>query len=254
VKSEKRKVIIHFSLFTFHFSLFMNSAIIVAAGSGTRFGTKTPKQFLEILGKPLVIHTLERFESCPAIDEIIIVLSLEETAGFRQTAEKYNLKKLAKIVAGGDTRAASVLNGLNAIDSQKCEIVAVHDGARPLVSIREISATVEKARETGAACLVASIPDTIKEVADGKIVGTIDRSNLRRALTPQCFRLEILKRAFAENEISEIVTDECFLVEKLGCEIATVEGGAQNIKITNREDFVFAENLLKQLEDSEFRI
>ncbi len=223
----------------------MNSAIIVAAGSGTRFGTKTPKQFVEILGKPLIIHTLERFESCPAIDEIIIVLSAEETANFRRTAEKYNLKKLVKIVSGGKTRAASVLNGLNTIDSQRCEIVAVHDGARPLVSAREISETIEKAKETGAACLVAGITDTIKEVAGEKIVGTIDRSNLRRALTPQCFRYEILKRAFAENEISEFVTDECFLVERLGYEIATVEGSAQNIKITLQEDFVFAEHLLK---------
>jgi 2-C-methyl-D-erythritol 4-phosphate cytidylyltransferase len=227
----------------------MNFAIIVAAGSGIRFGAKTPKQFLEILGKPLIIHTLERFESCPAIDEIIVVLSAEETANFRQTAEKYNLIKLAKIVSGGNTRAASALNGLNAIDSQRCEIVVVHDGARPLVSAREISATIEKAKETGAACLVAAVTDTIKEVADGKIVGTIDRSKLRRALTPQCFRLEILKRAFAENEINEIVTDECFLVEKLGYEIAAVEGSAQNIKITRREDFVFAENLLKQFKD-----
>jgi len=232
----------------------MNSAIIVAAGSGTRFGTKTPKQFLEILGKPLIIYTLERFESCPAIDEIILVLSAGETANFWQTAEKYNLKKLAKIVSGGETRAASVLNGLNAIDSQRCEIVAVHDGARPLVSTLEISATIERAKETGAACLVAAITDTIKKIADGKIVKTVDRSNLRRALTPQCFRLEILKRAFAENEIGENVTDECFLVEKLGCEIATVEGSAQNIKITRREDFVFAENLLKHFKDSEFRI
>ena len=223
----------------------MNFAIIVAAGSGTRFGTNTPKQFLEILGKPLLIHTLERFESCPAIDEIILVLSAEEIENFQQIAEKYNLKKLAKIIPGGETRAASVLNGLNAIESQSYEIVAVHDGARPLVTVAEISATIEKAKETGAACLVAAVNDTIKEVADGKIIGTIDRSKLRRALTPQCFRYEILKRAFAENEISEIVTDECFLVEKLGCEIATVEGSAQNIKITLQEDFVFAEHLLK---------
>ncbi|HXH70140.1 MAG TPA: 2-C-methyl-D-erythritol 4-phosphate cytidylyltransferase [Pyrinomonadaceae bacterium] len=232
----------------------MNSAIIVAAGSGTRFGTKTPKQFLEILGKPLIIHTLERFESCSAVDEIILVLSAEEITNFRQTAEKYNLKKLSKIISGGETRAASVFNGLNAIDSKKTETVAVHDGARPLVSTREISATIEKAKKTGAACLVAAVNDTIKEVADGKIVGTIDRLNLRRALTPQCFRYEILKRAFAEYEISEIVTDECFLVEKLGYEIATVDGSTRNIKITRQEDFVFAENLLKQFKDSEFRI
>ena len=235
----------------------MNSAIIVAAGSGTRFGTKTPKQFLEILGKPLLIYTLERFEFCSVIDEIILVLSAEEIINFRQTAKNYNLTKLAKVIPGGQTRAASVLNGLNVIDSQSCEIVAVHDGARPLVSVEEISATIKKAGETGAACLVAEVTDTIKEVADGKIIGTIDRSKLRRALTPQCFRYEILKRAFAENKISEIVTDECFLVEKLGYEVATVEGSAQNIKITRQEDFVFAENLLKHSQmnqDSGFKI
>lgn len=223
----------------------MNSAIIVAAGSGTRFGSKTPKQFLEILGKPLVIHTLERFENCSAIDETILVLPAGEIADFRQTAEKYHLKKLAQIISGGETRAASVLNGFNAIDRQKCRIVAVHDGARPLVSALEIAQTVEKADETGAACLVAAVTDTIKQVANGKIVGTVDRSKLRRALTPQCFRYEILRRAFAENEPGEIVTDECFLVEKSGCEIAVIEGSSQNIKITSREDFVFAEILLK---------
>lgn len=229
----------------------MNSAIIVAAGSGTRFGSKIPKQFLKILGKPLVIHTLERFQSCSAIDEIILVLSAQETANFSKTIEKYELKKLVKIVSGGNTRAESVLNGLSAIDSQKCKIVTVHDGARPLVSVDEITGTIKKAEETGAACLVVSVTDTIKEVTKGKIIKTIDRNSLRRALTPQCFRYEILKRAFAENEIDENATDECFLVEKLGYEIAVVEGSSQNIKITCPEDFVFAENLLKHFKDSQ---
>lgn len=231
----------------------MNSAIIVAAGSGTRFGSKTPKQFLEILGKPLIIHTLERFENCSAIDETILVLPAGEISVFGQTAEKYHLQKLTQIISGGETRAQSVLNGFNAIDSQKCRIVAVHDGARPLVSAREIAQTVEKADEIGAACLVAAVTDTIKEAANGKIVGTVDRSKLRRALTPQCFRYEILRRAFAENEPSEIVTDECFLVEKSGCEIAAIEGSTLNIKITSREDFVFAEILLKHFKDSELK-
>lgn len=225
----------------------MNTAIVVAAGNGTRFGGKTPKQFLEILGKPLIVHTLERFESCPVIEETILVLPAGEISNFRQTVERYDLKKLSKIISGGKTRAASVLNGLSAVNAQTCQVVAVHDGARPLVSSAEISATVEKARQYGAACLTAKVTDTIKEVADGRIIGTINRSKLRRALTPQCFRYEILKRAFAENEIGEIVTDECFIVEKLGYEIKIVEGDARNIKITAPEDFIFAENLLKQL-------
>ncbi len=224
----------------------MNTAIIVAAGEGKRFGGEKPKQFLEICGKPLVIHTLEKFELCSAIDEIVLVLSAEEIAKFEPIVEKYHLRKLSKTVAGGKTRAESVLNGLNLIDAKSAEIVAVHDGARPLVSTEEIAQTVEKAQKTGAACLTAFVTDTIKEVANGKITKTINRENLRRALTPQCFRYEILRRAFAENEIGEIITDECFLVEKLGIEISIVEGSAKNIKITTPEDFVLAENLLKE--------
>ena len=224
----------------------MNTAIIVAAGSGTRFGAGKPKQFLEILGKPIVVHTIERFESCPLIDEIVLVLPAEEVENFRKAVKKYHLKKLAKIVAGGKTRAQSVFNGFDSIDNNLIEIVAVHDGARPLVSPEEIKKTVEKARETGAACLVTGVTDTIKEIAGGKILRTINRRHLRRALTPQAFRYEILQKAFANSDLSEAATDECFLVEKLGFEIAIVEGNASNIKITTPADFVLAESLLKQ--------
>ena len=218
----------------------MNVAIIVAAGSGTRFGGARPKQFLEIAGKPLLIHTLEKFENCAAIDEIILVLSPDEVENFQIIAEKFNLAKLKKIVAGGQTRAESVFKGLSAIDKNRAETVAVHDGARPFVSCEEIAATVEKAKETGAACLVAPVTDTIKEIADGEIVGTIARARLRRALTPQTFRIEILKKAFSNADLSEAATDECFLVERTGQRIAVVEGSAKNIKITTREDWELA--------------
>ncbi len=224
----------------------MNTAIIVAAGKGTRFGAEKPKQFLEICGKPLLIHTLQKFENCAAIDEIILVLSAGEIENFTRISRQFQLKKLAETIVGGETRAESVFNGINAIDAKTAEIVAVHDGARPLVSIEEIAQTVEKARETGAACLVGKVVDTIKRIKDGKIIKTIDRETLRRALTPQCFRYEILKLAFSANEISEIATDECFLVEKLGVEISIVEGSAKNIKITTPEDFILAESLLKE--------
>lgn len=224
----------------------MNIAIIVAAGSGKRFGGKTPKQFLEILGKPLIIHTIERFEACAEIDEIILVLPSTETAKFLEIAGKYNLKKLSKTIAGGETRAESVWKGLSAVRAATAETIAVHDGARPLVSIAEIAETVKKAKECGAACLVAAVTDTIKEIKDGKIARTIDRSTLRRALTPQCFQYEILKRAFANADLTEAATDECFLVEKLNQEIAVVEGSARNIKITHPEDLILAGNLLKQ--------
>jgi 2-C-methyl-D-erythritol 4-phosphate cytidylyltransferase len=225
----------------------MNTAIIVAAGSGTRFGSETPKQFLEILGKPLIIHTLFAFENCPQINAIVLVLSSDETAKFLKIVGKYNLKKLVKIVSGGTSRAESVLKGFNAIRPTNAKIVAVHDGARPCVTPTEISQTIEKARETGAACLVASVTDTIKEVCDGKIITTIDRNKLRRALTPQAFRYDILKRALFENEIGEIATDECYLVEKLGVEVSIVEGKSTNIKVTTQEDLAIAEQILKNV-------
>ncbi len=222
----------------------MNTAIIVAAGHGKRFGSEKPKQFIEILGKPLIVHTLQKFDDCSAVDEIVLVLPLEEIEDFNRTAAKFKIKKLVNVLGGGTSRAQSVLNGLNAV-SGAVSVIAVHDGARPLVSIEDIARTIEKARENGAACLVAKVTDTIKEIKDGKIVKTIDRERLRRAQTPQCFRYEILKRIFAETEINETVTDECFLAEKLGIEVSIIEGGAGNIKITTPEDFIFAEKFLK---------
>lgn len=224
----------------------MNTAIIVAAGSGKRFGSKTPKQFLSIGNKPLIIHTLERFQDCPSINQIILVLPANQTKDFLQIVSKYSITKLAKIVSGGATRAESVWKGFKAIQSVKAEIVAVHDGARPLVTSEEISACVAKAKETGAAILVAPVTDTIKEINDGKIIQTIDRNTLRRALTPQCFRYEILQKAFENvKNLSEFATDESYVVEKSGVEVSIVEGSARNIKVTTKEDLQLVESLLK---------
>ena len=218
----------------------MNTAIIVAAGTGSRFALTQPKQFVEILGKPLIIHTLERFEACPLVDEIILVLSLDGCSEFAKLNGHNEIKKLRSVATGGKTRAASVLNGLNRIDAAKAKIVAVHDGARPLVTVDEIARTIEKAAETGAACLVADVSDTIKEIEGDFITGTIDRAGLRRALTPQAFRYDILRRAFDGVDLSESITDECYLVEKLGVKIGLVEGSSRNIKITRVEDIDMA--------------
>ncbi|HEX8567187.1 MAG TPA: 2-C-methyl-D-erythritol 4-phosphate cytidylyltransferase [Pyrinomonadaceae bacterium] len=224
----------------------MTAAIIVAAGSGKRFGSERPKQFFELAGTPVIVHALLAFENCASIDEIVLVLAENEINNFRQTRTRGNFSKLKTVVAGGNTRAASVWNGLNAI-SPNTEIVAVHDGARPLVTPEEISRTIEKASEKGAAILVAPITDTIKEINGDKIISTIERTRLRRALTPQCFRVEILRRAFEEfTDLNESATDESFLVEKLGVAVSIVEGSPRNIKITVPEDLVLAEILLKQ--------
>ncbi len=224
----------------------MNTAIIVAAGSGTRFNSERPKQFLDLLGKPVIIHTIERFEACPEVSTIVLVLAEEEVTAFTESVKKYNFSKLAQIVAGGGSRTASVLNGFRAVDPTT-EVVAVHDGARPLVTSSEIGVTIRRAAEDGAACLVAAVTDTIKEVVGDQIVGTVDRRVLRRALTPQAFRYAILHEAFENADNLATATDECFLVEELGHEIATIPGSARNIKITHAEDLILAEAILTSL-------
>jgi 2-C-methyl-D-erythritol 4-phosphate cytidylyltransferase len=222
----------------------MNTAIIVAAGTGQRFAANQPKQFVEFLGKPLIIHTLKRFESCWAVDEIVLVLSELGIREFEISNFRSEITKLKQVVAGGATRAESVRNGLDAVNAET-SIVAVHDGARPLVSAEEIAATIEKARETGAACLVGEVTDTIKEI-DGELISrTIDRVKLRRALTPQAFEYEIIRDAFEGVDLTDAITDECYLVEKLGVRIAFVEGSSINIKITRPEDLILAEALLQ---------
>lgn len=222
----------------------MNIAIIVAAGSGSRFAADKPKQFTELLGKPLIIHTLERFEACPAVDQIVLVVSEAGREEFKIQDSKFKISKLKEVVTGAATRAESVRNGLDAIAGAGDDVVAVHDGARPLVTPEEIDAVIAKAAETGAACLVAPVDDTIKSV-DGDVINfTVDRARLRRALTPQAFRHDILKRAFDGADLGEAVSDECYLVEKLGVPIAAVEGSPRNIKVTRQEDLVFAEAIL----------
>jgi 2-C-methyl-D-erythritol 4-phosphate cytidylyltransferase len=227
----------------------MNVAIVVAAGKGTRLGGNRPKQFLELDGIPVIIRTLMQFELCREISEFVIVLPQDETDAFLSLLKEFGLQKRTRTVAGGATRAQSVQRGLAVVG--EAEIVAVHDGVRPFVTPEEIDSVVSAARTTGAAILVAPVADTIKEITDDHIVRTVARTQLRRALTPQCFRFDILKRAYdqlAEVEASGLeVTDDCLLVERLGVEIVVVEGSARNIKITREEDLVLGEAILKSV-------
>jgi len=224
----------------------MNVAIVVAAGKGTRLGGDRPKQFLQLAGVPVIIHTLKQFERSKRINEVIMVLPAEDTAGFESLAQKFELSKVRRIVAGGSTRAQSVRNGLAAIVD--AEIVAVHDGVRPLVTPEEIDEVVGAAERAGAAILTAPVADTIKRVESDCIVETVSRAELRRALTPQCFQFEVLKRAYEQLDELESagveITDESMLVEKLGVSVVAVQGSARNIKITNEADLAIANRLL----------
>lgn len=225
----------------------MNVAIVVAAGKGTRLGGERPKQFLALAGVPVIVHTLRQFELSREIDEVIVVLPANEVEGFQHLVEKHGFLKLGKVIAGGKTRAQSVQRGLALIS--EAELVAVHDGVRPFVTAAEIDQVVSVARGTGAAILVTPVADTIKEIKDDRVVRTLPRAELRRALTPQCFSFKILKRAYdrlAALEAQGIeVTDDCLLVEQLGIEIAAIEGSSRNIKITRPEDLVLGESLMK---------
>jgi 2-C-methyl-D-erythritol 4-phosphate cytidylyltransferase len=224
----------------------MNVAIIVAAGRGERAGVGRAKQFRELAGAPVLVHTLRRFDECASVAETVAVVPAEEIEQFEATARAHAVRKLARVVAGGATRAESVRRGLEATDA-RARIVAVHDGVRPLVKPSEIDAVVRAAEESGAAILVAPVIDTIKEVIEGVITQTFMRARLRRALTPQCFRRDLLERAceraLAENADS---TDDSALVERLGATVVAVEGDPRNIKLTRAEDFAFAELLLRE--------
>lgn len=226
----------------------MNIAIIPAAGSGSRFGGQIPKQFIEIAGAPIIIHTLRRFDECEEIGAIVIALRREEIEGFERALVAHEIRKSVRLVAGGAERSDSILNALEAAKEFRPEIVAVHDAVRPFVTPERISAVIAKAREIGAAILAQPATDTIKEVEEGLIRRTLDRRRIWRAQTPQAFRYDLLMRANEEaraaNLPAAMATDDSFLVERLGAPVAIVEGMANNIKITTPEDLILAEKLL----------
>jgi 2-C-methyl-D-erythritol 4-phosphate cytidylyltransferase len=225
----------------------MNIAIIAAAGTGSRMASDRPKQFLQLAGTPIIFHTLKPFEQCDGIQEVIVVLPAAESAEFLAQAGKFGLRKLVRVVPGGATRADSVKRGLMSIRSATAEIVAVHDGVRPFVTVEEIESTIEAARADGAAILATPVTDTIKLVADGSIVKTLERRNLRQALTPQCFRYELLRQAYEQVDVNDpSLTDESSLVERLGHAVTIVEGSTRNIKITTPRDLLIAETFLKE--------
>jgi 2-C-methyl-D-erythritol 4-phosphate cytidylyltransferase len=231
----------------------MNIAIIAAAGQGVRMGGARAKQFLELAGTPIIIHTLKRFEQCADIHEIILVLPAQDAPGFLALAGRHGLqRKLARVVPGGATRAESVLRGLQSVRAATARIIAVHDGVRPFVTADEISRTVHAAEATGAAILAAPVIETIKEVESGRVVRTLARDRLRRALTPQCFRYHILRQAYEQAPgFGMDATDDSLLVERLGTAVTVVEGDPRNIKITSPADIALAERILKTVASSQ---
>ncbi len=224
------------------------AAIIPAGGLGKRMGPGTPKQFTCLAGIPLLVNTLRAFEHVAAITAIIVAAPADYLQQTRQLVEQYGLRKV-KVVAGGELRQDSVKAGLAHVPPE-CNFVAVHDGARPLISPELIRACLKAAQKNGAAMAAIPVKDTIKEVtADQFIVRTIDRKTLWQAQTPQVVRTDTLRKAFAAAaERSFIGTDEASFLELINVQMSVVEGSEQNIKITRPDDLLIAEAILMKKE------
>jgi 2-C-methyl-D-erythritol 4-phosphate cytidylyltransferase len=225
----------------------MTSAILVAAGKGTRMGPGTDKLFLELNGQPIVVHTWRRFDQAACIDEIVLVVRDGMQAAFTALAEKYQLRKKFRLAAGGKERQDSVWNGLEAL-SPTAEIVAIQDAARPCTSHELVAATVLAAKETGAAVAAQPVTDTIKESGDGKMIErTLDRTRLWAVQTPQTFRVEIIRRALAAvRQGSLLVTDDTAACELIGQPVRLVVSTHPNPKVTRPEDLPCVEALLSR--------
>jgi 2-C-methyl-D-erythritol 4-phosphate cytidylyltransferase len=223
----------------------MNVAIIAAGGRGERMGGGRAKQFREISGTPIIIHTLRRFEECAGVAEAVAVVPAGSESELLALAAAHGLKKLRRAVAGGRTRAESVWRGLRAVDPS-AGVVAVHDAVRPFVTPEEIDNVVAAAERHGAAILAARAVDTIKEAEGARVGRTLERSRLWHAQTPQCFRYALLREAY-ERALAEGLdaTDDSALVERLGASVHIIEGSARNIKITSPQDFALAEIMMK---------
>jgi 2-C-methyl-D-erythritol 4-phosphate cytidylyltransferase len=226
----------------------MISAIIVAAGKGTRMGPQVDKLFLELNGCPIVAHTWRRFEETECIDEIEMVVREGMQGAFAALAEKYKFKKRFRLVAGGKERQDSVWNGLEALPPGT-EIVAIQDAARPCTSPALIAATVAAAREVGGAVAAQAVTDTIKESRDGKLIErTLDRARLWAVQTPQTFRVEIIRKALsAVRQKGLLVTDDTAACELIGQPVQLVLSTQPNPKVTRPEDLPCVEALLRSM-------
>ena len=225
----------------------MISAIIVAAGKGTRMGANVDKLWLEVAGKPVIAHTWQRFNDASCVDEIILVVRDGTQQNFTELAGRFRFQKPFRLVVGGAERQDSVWNGLEAV-APVSEVVAIQDAARPCTTAELIEATIQAARETGAAVAAQPVTDTIKETADGQTISrTVDRSNLWAVQTPQTFRLDVIRRAVASARAKNLnLTDDTAACELIGQPVRLVKATSSNPKVTVPADLPFIETLLRQ--------
>jgi len=213
-------------------------AVIPAAGLGSRLGGGIPKQFLRLEEKPILVHTVQRFESSSDVDEIALAVPEESITEVEQLVTRYRLNKVSKIVAGGEKRQDSVHNVVKRLDFRPGDVVLIHDGVRPFVHPDKITELVMACRDHEAAVLAVQPKDTMRRSNGGGFFDhTLDRTALWIIQTPQAFKAAILLKAFEKASKERFhSTDEAALVERMGVKIKIVEGSYDNIKITTKED------------------
>jgi len=223
------------------------TAILPAAGMGTRMGRETPKQFLELDGAPILLHTLRRLASCELITDIVLATRADEIERWERRVQGEKLRQPVRVVKGGATRQESVAGALEQVSDDN-ELVVVHDAVRPFVTREQIARVIEEARKCGAAILGVPAMDTVKEVKRASlpedvalITATIPRERLVLAQTPQVFRTRLLKEAFAKAFADQVsASDEAGVVERLGHDVHVVHGTERNIKIPKPSDMELA--------------
>ena len=220
-------------------------AIVLAAGRGRRMGGGLPKQFMSLAGRPLLFHALKAFELADSVDRVVLVAPADRVDRCREDVRAWCMGKVASVVAGGERRQDSVAEGLGAVPAN-ASVIAVHDGARPLIQPEQIDAVVGLAREKGSAALGTPVTDTVKEIEGGRVLRTLDRSRTWRIQTPQAFRAPILREAHGEAARRGCLgTDDASLVEQLNVPVHVAPGREDNLKITAPEDLAMAESILR---------
>jgi 2-C-methyl-D-erythritol 4-phosphate cytidylyltransferase len=210
------------------------------------------KQFLALDGEPIILRTIRMFEECPTVDEIILVVREEERELYPPMLSRAEIKKVTKIVPGGETRQDSAYQGLLAVD-RDCAFIAIHDGARPLITPEQITKVAKEAYRIGAAAAASRVKDTVK-ITEGAdyVKETPDRARIMAVSTPQIFKVEEYRASvYLGREKKLAVTDDCSLIEAVGFPVKLVDIGYQNLKITTREDLYFAEAILRMRREAE---
>lgn len=224
------------------------TAVVPAAGSSTRMGED--KLLLPLGDVPVLLRTLWVLESCPSVTEIVVVTREDLLVPVSRLCRDAGLGKVTKVIVGGETRTESVLKGVKEADPAS-EVIAIHDGARPLVTVDIVEETIARALERGAAAPAVPVKDTVKRALGGKVEETPDRSQLYAVQTPQVFEhgliLGALEKALADGAA---LTDDCAAVERLGMPVWLTEGSYENIKLTTRSDVAVAEALLARREEA----